>query len=457
MGWVEREMALADFGDQRLNNRSRILLERLSDKPNVSIPAACKGWGETMAAYRFFDNAKVKMPTVLQPHFDATIERMRQHPVVLCIQDTTDLNFTGKSETEGLGPLTYSAERGLFLHPTLAVTPDRLALGTIDTWLFVRDSNTHGKKPKDRPIEEKESIRWLEGYYRVSELQAQVPGTQLVYVADRESDIYELFSEGQRIDIPPADWLIRAAQDRNLAEEEKKLWDVAESAPVLGEIEFDKPRTNDQATRRVVQTLRAVRVTLKPPYRKGNKLPEVEVTVILAREENPPKGTEAVEWLLLTNLTVGNLKQAVEKLKWYLCRWQIEIFFRILKSGCKVEDLQLKSEKRIEPALALYMIIAWRILFLTMMGRECPNLPSDVVFDEQEWKTAYLISKRESPPDVPPPLQEIIVIIAGFGGFLGRKGDGFPGPQTIWLGIQRLRDFMIALDAQASLTKNNCV
>jgi hypothetical protein len=183
----------------------------------------------------------------------------------------------------------------------------------------------------------------------------------------------------------------------------------------------------------------------------GIKLPDMEVTALLAQEENPPNGAAPIEWLLLTNLPIDTAEQATEKLAWYLCRWQIEIYFRILKSGCKVEELQLEKLERLEPALAIYMIIAWRVLYMTMLGRECPELPCNVVFADEEWQAVYIVAKRQPPPEKPPSLDTMVRMIAGFGGFLNRKGDGFPGPQTLWIGLQRGRDFALAIETTKAM------
>jgi hypothetical protein len=166
---------------------------------------------------------------------------------------------------------------------------------------------------------------------------------------------------------------------------------------------------------------------------------------------DPPAGTEPIEWLLLTSLPVDTPEQALELLQSYLCRWQVEICFRILKSGCKVEELQLEKLSRLEPALAFYMIIAWRVLYLTMLGRESPELPCDVAFAEEEWQPVYVVAKRKPPPEQPPSLDQMVRMIAGFGGFLTRKGDGFPGPQTIWIGLQRGRDSAAGIAAEKGI------
>jgi hypothetical protein len=243
--------------------------------------------------------------------------------------------------------------------------------------------------------------------------------------------------------------LIRSKHDRN-TEEGKKIRSLLAKAPSLGEITFNLPKGRDnRKSRSVTQTLRAISIPLSPT-KKG--LPVITVTAILAQEELPPKGEKPLQWILLTNLTVQTLEEAVEKLDWYLCRWQIEVFFKILKSGCKVEELQLEHVDRIENALAFYQIIAWRVLYLTMLGRECPELSCNLVFEDQEWQAVYIVSKKEKPPEIPPSISVIIRMVASYGGFLNRKGDGFPGPQTIWIGLQRCQDFVLAVEAQKAIS-----
>ena len=164
-----------------------------------------------------------------------------------------------------------------------------------------------------------------------------------------------------------------------------------------------------------------------------------------------PGKWECAQWLLLTDQAVETFEQAIEVLQWYLCRWQIEIFFKVLKSGCKIEELQLERITRLDPALAFYMMVAWRVLYLTMLGRACPELPCDVVFGDEEWKAAYIVCKKQPPPEEPPTLDCMIRMVAGFGGFLNRKHDGFPGPKTIWIGIQRCRDFAVAIESHKAM------
>ena len=440
------------LGDKRLNRRARRVLEKLGEKPTVSIPAACGGWDETRAAYRLFDHDEVTAERVLSPHIACTETRLREHPRVLCIQDTTELDYSTKKGIAGLGPLNYERRWGLYLHPTLAVTPDRVPLGVLNLYSWAREPGSLGEdKDPNRPLEDKESVRWVDGFARVNELAEPLTETRLTYIADREGDIYDLFVEAPCPE-QGADWLVRVQHRDRLLSDGRKLRAALEAAPLLSEICFDRPAAKGRPARSVQQQIKAVRVTLKAPARPDRTLVDVSVTALLATEPNPPAGEDPLEWLLLTNLPVETPEQASEKLLWYLCRWQVEIYFKVLKSGCRIEELQLETRERLEPALAFYMIIAWRVLYLTMLGRECPEMSCDAVFADQEWRAVYLVTQRKPPPEQPPSLDTMVRMVASLGGFLNRKSDGFPGPKTLWIGLQRVPDFVLALEAQRSVT-----
>jgi hypothetical protein len=451
MSALAAELAAIDLGDQRLNHRAQRVAEKLGEKPTVSIPAACGGWDETKAAYRLFDHPEVTAESVLAPHIACTEERLRAHPRVLCVQDTTELDYTSKQDIAGLGPLNYETRRGMYLHPTLALTPERVPLGLLDLYSWVREPGSLGQeKDPSRALEEKESVRWVDGFAGVNALAEQLEDTRLTYIADREGDIYDLFVEAPCPE-RGADWLVRVQHQERLLTDGRKLRAVLDAAPVLTEVTFDKPASNGRPARTVHQQIKAVRVTLKAPSRPDRTLAEVTVTALLAFEPNPPADEDPLVWVLLTNLPVETPQQAIEKLAWYLCRWQIEVYFKVFKSGCRVEQLQLEKRERLEPALAFYMIIAWRVLYLTMLGRECPEMPCDTVFADEEWRAVYLVTQRQAPPDAPPSLDTMVRMVATLGGFLNRKSDGFPGPKTLWIGLQRIPDFVVALEAQRSI------
>lgn len=443
MEWAKQELTGINLGDGRLNKRSVKLLESFAAKPSASIPGACGGWSETLAAYRFLSQEGIAWSDILQPHIDCTLIRSQAHAVVLCLQDTTELDFNGQS-IDGLGPLSYEAQRGMYVHPTLAVTPERLPLGVLDAWMWAREpKNADGERPGIC-----ESARWREGYERVAEYSEAHAGTRWVYVADREADILELMQRAQALG-NPADWLIRAQHNRKLGQDEAKLWEQVDATEGLGEIRFYLPPRPGRQGREVTQQLRSKRVRLSDGA--GGTF---EVSALLAREINPPKGEKAVEWRLLSNRLASTLDAAAELIDWYRCRWEIELFFNILKNGCQVEALQLSTLPRIELALAFYLITAWRIGYLMRLGRSCPEMDCETVFEREEWQAAWIVARKPL-PEKPPTLNEVIRVIAGFGGFLGRKSDGEPGAKTLWIGLQRVMDFAIGI--QAVRESQSCV
>ncbi len=443
VSWAEAELGGANLGDARLNRRLVRVVERLGAQPGASIPVACGGWAETQGAYRLLAHEAVDGEAVLTPHWECSIERMRGQPVVLCIQDRTELDYTPQPGIAGLGPLSYLRQHGLYGHPTLAVTPDGVPLGVLDAGLWTRDRETFGEDKRHWPIEAKESMRGLEGFARCAERAASLPDTRWVYVADRECDIHEFMVRAQRE--PGIDGLIRAAHNRCLAEGDK-LWDRLAQAPVLGEVTFTLPARPNRPSRPVVLTVRAERVTLHP---KGGE--PVTVTALRAREESAPVGVEPLDGRLLSNRPADTLTPAAEWIQWYASRWSIEVFFRILKTGCRVEALPLSTLDRLEPALALYLIIAWRIQYLTLLGRTTPELPCDAVLDPAEGQAVYVAIHHQSPPIIPPPLPAMLGGIARLGGHLGRKCDGPPGPKALWIGLQRARDLAWGMQLASDL------
>jgi len=360
---------------------------------------------------------------ILAPHWQSAEERMRAHPVVLCLQDTTELNFNGQ-RIAGLGPLSYEAQRGMYVHPTYAVSPEREPLGVLDAWMWARE-------PKDAQGQRGgllESTRWMEGYLRIAELAGRLPDTRLVYVADREADIVALMAQARDLG-HPADWLIRAQHDRALPEG-GKLWARVTAGEALGSIRFTMPSRQGQKAREVRQRVWVLRTAIADG--RGGR---VEVTCLVAREEGAPAGVKPVEWRLLTNRRVETFEAATQLIDWYRARWEIELFFHVLKNGCRVEALQLSTIKRLERALALFMVVAWRIARLMRLKRTCPDLDAALLFERDEWQAAYILNRT------PPRLNEVLRLVAMLGGFLARRGDGEPGVKTIWLGLQRVMDF----------------
>jgi hypothetical protein len=428
MNWAAEEFKTLDLGDKRLDKRAVLLAERLSEKPTASIPGACQGWAETQGAYRFFRQEDVEWSAILEPHWTCSLERIKPHRVVLCVQDTTELDFNGQT-IKGLGPLSYEAQRGMYVHPTYCVSVDREPLGVLDAWMWAREPKS-ATGPRGGI---KESQRWLEGYERLVEWSSECPSTRLVYVADREADSRALMIRARDLGTP-VDWLIRSKHNRTLTEG-KKLWESVSDTVRLGEIRFTLSPRAGRKGRTVRQYIQARRVDL--PDGQGGR---VSVSCVIAREVGAPVGVPPVEWRLLTNRDVTTFEGATELIDWYRARWEIELFFHVLKNGCRVEALQLATMDKLERALALFMVVAWRIARLMRLGRTCPDLEAELLFDRDEWQAAYHLMKKPL-PQKPPRLNEVVRLVAMLGGFLGRKGDGEPGVKTLWQGLQRVTDF----------------
>lgn len=480
--WVIDEMKTADLKDKRLNDRLREVLSQLAARPTASIPAACGGRAEMAAAYRLFDNEKATCENILAPHADATRERMAAQPVVVLVQDTTEIDVTRpKQQVEGAGPLDGNSRRGALLHPLHAFTPDGTPLGTLWAKAWVRGEETvcASLSRSERaaiPIEEKESHRWIETLEQAQAEAKRCPSTQLICVADSEADIYELVVQAMK-QPRTCDWIVRACQDRALVEEnsekpcEKRLRDSLLSQPVLCtkkvRVRGREPKVNCETrgrrqpreSREAEVEVRAGKVTLRPPWRPDRKLPAVTVNAVLVREVNPPPGEEPVEWLLLTSLPVDTIEQVAQVVQYYCARWMIEVFFRVLKSGCHVQERRFEHIDRLLTCLAVYLISAWRTLYVCRLGRSCPDIDCEAVFEPAEWKSVWKVVHREDPPSDPPSLGVMVRLIAQLGGYVNRKGN-LPGPQTVWLGLQRVHDFALCWELfgpGAEIQEETCV
>lgn len=462
--WAKDEFDGLDLGDRRLNDRLVVFIKQLAAKPTGSIPMACGGRAEMEAGYRLLSNENVEWKMVAEPHWVATEKRAREYPVVLCLADTTEFDFNGQ-KAAGLGPLNYETRRGMYLHATYMTTPERLPLGVSDLWMWARElKDKNGARPG-----QKESLRWIEGYERVAEMAERMPVTRLVYVADRESDIAALMWRAKELG-NCADWLVRSKHNRRCQTESdsslstgsttanesdapleqaepeiERLWPLTTTGESLGEITFTMPARGKVKARVVRQNLWAKRVNICAG--KGKNL---AVTCIVAREIGAPAGVEAVEWRLLTNREASTQESVIELIDWYRARWEIEMFFNVLKNGCKVEEMQLKTIERIERALVLYAVVAWRVAFLMRLGRTCPDLDATIFFHPDEIQGAYLLSKTPL-PKVAPKLQDVVRVVAKLGGFLGRKSDGEPGVKAIWLGLQRVMDAATTIQSMREL------
>jgi len=445
--WIEQELASARIFDGRLRKRMYQVTRSFASQSQALVPQTSNGSAaEAKGTYRFFKNERVTMDGVLKGHVEATIERSREQAVVLSVQDTTFLNYTAHAP-EGVGPICTKrgTSVGLVLHGTVAFSLAGTPLGVLDAQCWARDPEDAGKREKRKqlPIEEKESVKWLRSYRAVAQAQRLCPNTMFVSVGDRESDIFELFDEAARCKNGPK-LLIRAERTRNRrtldsaeSENHEYLWERMKKEPVAGHRKLQIPKRSTRPERTAHIEVRYASVVLRPPA--DSKLQPVQVWAVYAREADyGPEVQEPIEWMLLTTVGVSSFDDADERLRWYTLRWGIELFHRILKSGCRIEDRLLDDAESLKKCLALDLIVAWRIHQLMKASRETPNVPCTGFFEEDEWKVLHAFLHNEPPPSTTPSLQAAVHMMSRLGGFIARKGYSEPGMITLWRGLIRL-------------------
>ena len=437
--WARAEFSAAELGDKRRTARLVELAQQLGERPEVSLPQALEHTAALKAAYRFFDNADIAHESVLAPHVLSSIGRMHGRPVVLAVQDTSYLDYATHPATEALGPLNANDGHGMIMHGTFAVTPERLPLGVLSLRLWARDAAKPRQRAsrRTRHIKDKESHKWIESVRAVAALKERLPGTCVVSVADRESDVFEFFLEAQKLGI---DLLARAAYDRNVDADQAQLFARLASAPVLTHKYLALPASGKRKARTAKLEIRACPLVLQAP-RNGTARgrPPLAMWGVWAYEPEAPQGIEPLDWKLLTSVPVISAADALERLQWYAARWSIEQWHKILKDGCRIEMRQLQSAERLKRLITVYAVIAWRIFYATLLARLVPEMACTAFLQQEEWEALYCrIHHTPVPVATPPPLRQAVRWIARLGGFLGRPGDGEPGSKTLWRGFQHL-------------------
>lgn len=329
--WVKTEMENQSMGDGRLVKRLSTILDRLSVVPSKSIPNANDTWAETFGAYRFYENDKVNFDSIMSGHRQSTLNRMKDHPVILIPQDTTFLNFATEAEKKDMGTLRLKDSNQQLLHTSVAITPDRVNLGVVKANLWQRSEKSTSKSRSKKPIEQKESYRWLAHYSEACELQKSYPESTIVSIADREGDIHEWFQQAE--DTPEncrASYIVRAKANRAIEldnDDRESLWDYIGGAKKLRNYSLNVPKRNGEPGREATMDVSAEEVRIAG---RGKSKRSLSIQVVYAKERHPPKGTKDVEWLLLTDLVVEGFEQARVVIEWYRSRWEIETYFRVL-------------------------------------------------------------------------------------------------------------------------------
>jgi len=448
--WVRKEFKTLCLHSKRLESRFLMTMSDFSDQPEKSIWLAAGSRANAKAVYRMLGNEKFRKESILSAHRDAVQERGKGR-VLLAIQDTMAVNYNTHTKTAGMG---YNCEQtlGVNVHSCILVAPEGIPIGLLDQRVITRETNnarekTHEEK-RARPIEEKESYRWIETMQAAA--QNAPTEAKLVHIADREGDIYELYAWAQRIG---ETFVIRAVHDRVDINKTHVLHELRATEPI-GRIVVDMPanRKNKTKEREASLTVQYQHFHIqKPKIRRndGELESTLGLTAIRLAEENPSEGSEPIEWLLMTNLEITSARDAVQAAEYYKQRWKIERFHFVLKSGCEIEKIQQRSVEGIELVILLYSIISIHIMQLTFLSRNAPETPCELIFSETEWKTLHRAANRtRSDPEKPPSMEEAVRLIARLGGHVGAKSDGPPGLKVIWIGLNKLfllvayRDFL---------------
>jgi hypothetical protein len=468
VAWFDRELAGCRFADERLGKRLRKLLERMDGAMGASIPLACQDWANTKAAYRFFSNERIDEAEILAGHFQSTRERFAASGgPILVVQDTTEFSYQReRPERIGLTCQTNSGKDkagryrmhtvcGLLMHSSLAVTTEGLPLGlaAIKFWTRQKFKGTTALKKKINPtrvpIEHKESIRWLENM-RQSMMLLGDP-ERCIHVGDRESDIYELFCTAQELG---THFLVRSCVDRLAGDGSHTIADEMEEVKVAGRHHVEVCDSKGRVETAVVE-IKYRSIGVLPPIGKQKRYPALTLTVLHAQERQEPTDRPRIDWKLITDLPVPSHEAAVEKLRWYALRWKIEVFHKILKSGCRAEAARLRTAERLVNLIAVFCILSWRVFWMTMINRSAPNAEPRLALTDVEIKLLdQIMPDRDHRPPREKTLSAYLTKIARLGGYLARASDPPPGNTVMWRGLSRLTDIKLGARLSPGLVGN---
>lgn len=469
--WAQKEFNRIDLGDVRRNRRFVDVIAQMMQAPEYSLCRAHKDWGKIKGAYRLFESEQVTPEKILESHIQKTVERTSNEKIILSIQDTSYLNYTTRTKTKGLGFIKAhhagrNPSKGLLMHTAMALSEAGEPLGILSQEIWARINQRIVYTEKERAenhnlsIEKKESFKWLSSLYQIS-IMPMKETTKVIQIADREGDIYEFIRD--TLDMEES-LIIRASHDRSINKRSKssptteKLWSMLESKPIIGSLSVEVLNSKHEC-RRARLKVSVGTFQLPPPGNRtgpkhGDNLKMIPLSAVLVKEENPPRGEKPVEWVLLTDLNVSHKSEALQVVNWYTYRWNIEIFHKILKSGCSIEKCQLRSAAKLEKFIAMMSVVAWRLFWLSRINRIYPEAPCSELLSEHEWKLLFIqANEGKSLPTQPPTIVETVRWLAHLGGFIGRKSDGPPGIKSVW------RGWMVLMESERvwrSINKYNC-
>ena len=461
--WLDDELAGCSLADERLTKRLRKLLAQIGSDMGQSIPLVCQDWANAKAAYRFFSNERVSEADILIGHLESTRDRtIAADGPVLVLHDTTEFSYRReKPEAIGItkainsgrdkaGRLRTHTVCGILMHSSLAVTTEGLPLGlaAVKFWTRKKFKGTAALKKKVNPtripIEKKESVRWLDNLKQSTELLSD-PG-RCIHIGDRESDIYELFCAAREVG---THFLVRTCVDRLAGDGDHTIADEMDEVGVRGLHRLGVRDGNGDPDEAVLE-IRYRKIRVLPPIGKQKRYPALTLTVIHAEERGTPKNRKKIDWKLITDLPVQSRKSAIEKLEWYALRWKIEVFHKILKSGCRAEESKLRTAQRLANLIAVYCILSWRVFWMTMLNRSSPDAAPALALTAAEIGLLdHIVKDKDQKPLRRRTLSHYLIKIARLGGYLARANDPPPGNAVMWRGLSRLTD--IALGAMVGV------
>jgi Transposase DNA-binding/Transposase Tn5 dimerisation domain len=431
----------ADLGDLRRPQRLVQLAHALAPRPGAALPDAWGSGAMLTAAYRFCTNEDMAPDDMVHSHLEATYSRLNTVPLVLAVQATTAANWTNLRVTEGLGPLGHPACHGLRVHPTVALTPERVPWGLLAQQGWARDPDDMGKRARRKqwPISQQESQQWLHRLDAVCTARDCCPTTRMVSVGDRDAAVYAVLAAPRPAGV---ELLLRAAWHRCVNAPQRSVGAAVAAQPVAAHLLLHVPRRGPHPAREAPLAVRDCPVPLgPPPPRKAAGWPAVTLWTEQGSAVEPPAEAEPIEGLLWTTVAVETVDDAIERVQWYACRWGMEVWPRIVKSGCHRAARQCQQAERFRRALALYSGLAWRIFYATMLARAVPDAPCSALLAPDDWQAlSGAIHRVPTPPAEPPTRGQAVTWIAPLGGFVGRRRSDRPGAEVMGRGFQPLAD-----------------
>jgi hypothetical protein len=426
-----------DLGDIRRDQRFVKLINNVSKQPGSSIPKQNNSWYEAKATYEFFKNEEVSLASLQQIISSYGVSQIKSTEPLLIIHDISNISYNDL-KAEGLGYTGNKEGRGLLCYSSIAATTEGLPLALMyqHSWARPLEQLGKSKKRKSTKFEEKETYHWYGGMTEVN--KSLGTGIQKIHVADREADVYDLFFSAYE---QQTDLLIRARQKRQLSNG-CSLWDHISAQKSKKIIVLEVADQASKKKKKIKAEVRYKEVEILRPFTSKNNYESVLLTAIEVKQTGTLKNEEdRIYWKLLTTVEVKSVADVLRCVRWYTYRWLIERFHYVLKSGTKIEQLQLKQAASLQKAIAVYSLAAFRIMQLVYQSRHKPDMSCETILTKNQWIVLYMLIHKETKlPKKLPTLNEAVKWIGKLGGHLGRTSDGPPGLKTVWLGYQRLCD-----------------